>query len=79
MLSYQPGKTRLAWPEDTELLEDKTDKLPEMHSLRLDALEKQAILKAIALKKGNIKKAAEALGVSRTTLYNKAKKYGIEL
>ena len=73
MLSYQPGKPSLALPvgesSDREL----------QGSLRLDHLEKQAILKALDIKKGNVKKAAEALGVSRTTLYNKSKKYNIEL
>lgn len=43
----------------------------------LDVLERKAILQALELTQGNLKKAAEALQVSRTTFYNKLKKYGL--
>lgn len=42
-------------------------------------LEAQAIHHAITITKGNIKQAAEALGITRTTIYNKARRYGITL
>lgn len=45
--------------------------------LKLDELEKQAIKKAIKKSDGNMSKAAEFLGVSRTTLYAKISKYGL--
>jgi len=45
----------------------------------LEDLEKEALEHAILHTKGNIRKAATELGISRTTFYNKAKKYGIEL
>ena len=45
----------------------------------LETIEKQALLHALSITKGNIKKAAQALGISRTTFYNKAKKYTIKL
>jgi len=32
----------------------------------------------LVIKKGNIRQIAKALGVSRTTLYNKMKAYNIE-
>ena len=44
--------------------------------LNLVELEKQAIIKAIEKSKGNMSKAAEMLGTSRTTLYAKISKYG---
>ena len=44
----------------------------------LDQVEKQAISVALKATKGNIKKTASALGISRTTLYNKMKKYNID-
>ncbi len=47
-------------------------------SLDLSENEKQLILKAIEKSKGNYTIAAKELGVSRKTLYNKIKKYGIE-
>lgn len=54
-------------------LQSKTVKNEE---LNLVELEKQAIQKAIEKSKGNMSKAAEMLGTSRTTLYAKISKYG---
>ena len=45
----------------------------------LDAVEREAILHALAQTHGNKKKAAELLGIQRPTLYNKIKRYAIEL
>jgi two-component system, NtrC family, response regulator PilR len=45
----------------------------------LDDLERTAILQALAECHGNKKKAAELLGIQRPTLYNKMKRYAIEL
>ena len=43
----------------------------------LQELEKKAIIKAIDEHNGNIVRAAETLGITRQTIYNKMKKYGI--
>ncbi|MEP7072438.1 MAG: sigma-54 dependent transcriptional regulator [Verrucomicrobiota bacterium] len=45
----------------------------------LDDVERQTILQALAQTHGNKKKAAELLGIQRPTLYNKMKRYAIEL
>jgi DNA-binding NtrC family response regulator len=45
----------------------------------LDEMERNAILQALAQCHGNKKKAAQLLGIQRPTLYNKMKRYGIEL
>jgi DNA-binding NtrC family response regulator len=45
----------------------------------LDDLERNAILQALAECHGNKKKAAELLGIQRPTLYNKMKRYAIEI
>ncbi len=45
----------------------------------LDEVERSAILQALAQCHGNKKKAAELLGIQRPTLYNKLKRYAIEL
>ena len=44
----------------------------------LDDMEKEHIIKILKETKGNKKKAAEILGIERRTLYNKAKRLGID-
>ena len=45
----------------------------------LDDMERNAIIQALAQCHGNKKKAAQVLGIQRPTLYNKMKRYSIEL
>lgn len=56
-------------------------KTEELHSeqaiLTLDEIERQAILDAIARTGGNLSEVVRQLGLGRTTLYRKLKKYGI--
>jgi DNA-binding NtrC family response regulator len=42
-------------------------------------MERNAIIQALAQTHGNKKKAAQILGIQRPTLYNKMKRYAIEL
>ena len=44
----------------------------------LDEMEKEHIIKVLRETRGNKKKAAEILGIERRTLYNKAKRLGID-
>jgi DNA-binding NtrC family response regulator len=46
---------------------------------RLNEMERNAILDALAQCHGNKKKAAELLGIQRPTLYNKMKRYEIQI
>jgi len=43
----------------------------------LEEMERQAIIRAIRIQKGNITLVAASLGITRQTLYNKMKKYGL--
>jgi two-component system response regulator FlrC len=45
--------------------------------LALDALEKDAIVRALAATQGNRRRAAQALGIGLRTLYEKLKRHGI--
>ena len=45
----------------------------------LDEMERNAILQALASTHGNKKRAALLLGIQRPTLYNKMKRFGIQL
>jgi two-component system response regulator AtoC len=52
--------------------------LPPPPAATLDSLERQAILQALQRWEGNRTRAAAELGISRRTLLNKIKQYGIE-
>ena len=62
-----------------ELQQSERGALPRSGVQTLDDLERTAILQALAECRGNKKKAAELLGIQRPTLYNKMKRYAIEL
>ncbi|MGB5744874.1 MAG: helix-turn-helix domain-containing protein [Sedimenticolaceae bacterium] len=47
-----------------------------MREVRENA-ESQAILRALARSDGNVSKTSDLLGITRPTLYNLMKKYGI--
>jgi len=61
------------------LQQAELNSLPSGGVQSLDDLERNAILQALAECRGNKKKAAELLGIQRPTLYNKMKRYAIEL
>ncbi|MDE5794584.1 MAG: sigma-54 dependent transcriptional regulator [Muribaculaceae bacterium] len=46
-------------------------------TLNLEALEQDAIMKAISRSNGNLSQAASLLGITRFTLYRKIEKYGL--
>jgi two-component system response regulator FlrC len=50
---------------------------PAGSPLALDALEKDAIVRALDATQGNRRRAAQALGIGLRTLYEKLKRYGI--
>jgi two-component system, NtrC family, response regulator HydG len=68
---------------DTDLIDAKdldlsiSGKLASGSVKRLDEIEKEAMINALSTHGGNIVHAAKALGITRQTLYNKMKKYGI--
>jgi len=63
----------------TALQQTELGTLPRSGVQSLDDVERTAILQALAECRGNKKKAAELLGIQRPTLYNKMKRYAIEL
>ncbi|MEQ8241476.1 MAG: sigma-54 dependent transcriptional regulator [Cyclobacteriaceae bacterium] len=48
------------------------------NSVKVEDVEKNAIQRAIEMCGGNLSQAAEELGIGRTTLYRKMKKYGLD-
>lgn len=74
-------KTRVLTDEDFTFLEQNGSRkqlwsVPD--NLPLHAVEKQVIVATIKRTGGNIKEAASVLGIDRSTLYDKIKKYEIE-
>ena len=63
----------------TALQQTERAALPRAGVQSLDDVERTAIIQALAECHGNKKKAAELLGIQRPTLYNKLKRYAIEL
>jgi DNA-binding NtrC family response regulator len=59
------------------LLQPSTAAPADSPTLNLEELEKLTIQKAIAQHQGNLSKAAESLGLGRTTLYRKMTRYGL--
>lgn len=50
---------------------------PSTQPLTLEEMEEQMVRQAITQSQGNLSAAAQRLGISRQTLYNKMKKYGV--
>ncbi|MFQ3621474.1 MAG: sigma-54 dependent transcriptional regulator [Spirochaetales bacterium] len=62
---------------EEELSPPKVESIITKGGLSLKDLEKKAILEALAKHRGNRTRAAEDLGITRRTLLNKIKEYGI--
>ena len=50
----------------------------DVSELNIQSMERQLILKALQLHKGNITKAAEDLGLTRAALYRRLEKFGLQ-
>jgi DNA-binding NtrC family response regulator len=70
-----PGELQLP----TALQRIDRSSVPQGGVQSLDDMERVTILQALAHCHGNKKKAAQLLGIQRPTLYNKLKRYAIEL
>ena len=83
LLNIMGGKVRprpliSSAPAALMLTESKAESAPtEVQTL--DDMERVAILNALEKMNGNVSAVAKALGISRTTFYNKAKRYSIEI
>jgi DNA-binding NtrC family response regulator len=76
------SRTRVLAPEDFSFLRQMdgggaAQELTIPVNMSLDELERQAIVSTLQRTQGNIKEAATVLGIDRSTLYDRLKKYGI--
>jgi len=67
----QPGDFFFSTPDDN------CDEAWSLDSFNLDEVERKVILKAIRKHSGNISRAADDLGLTRTSLYRRIEKYGL--
>jgi DNA-binding NtrC family response regulator len=70
-----PGEIQLP----SALQQSELAAMPRSGVQTLDDVERTTILQALAECRGNKKKTAELLGIQRPTLYNKMKRYAIQL
>ncbi len=76
-------RTRVLTPDDLSFLRGGNGNAPAQPefaiptNMSLDDLERQAIVSTLQRTNGNIKEAASVLGIDRSTLYDRLKKYGI--
>ena len=62
---------------DDFLFSRKNNAVSETNSLNLEENEKQLVSRAIEKHRGNLSQAARSLGINRSTLYEKIKRYGL--
>jgi two-component system response regulator AtoC len=74
----QDGNSNQAGANANGKIPSTTRQAEGVQSPTLDEIEKQAIISALASCDGNRTHAAEMLGVSRKTILNKLKQYGLE-
>ena len=75
---HRPGLRRRA-PRDARTPAEPKAPSQASPSTSLDSVEREAIERALAKWNGNRTKAAEELGISRRTVINTIKRYGLEL
>jgi DNA-binding NtrC family response regulator len=62
---------------DFPFVETEMPQEPAVNISRLDAVERAAIVRALEKYKNNVSRAAEALGLTRASLYRRMEKYGL--
>jgi two-component system response regulator HydG len=64
--------------EDSFSINDNNTNLQRnLHNKTIEEMEKEMILASVNKEKGNMSAVAKNLGITRQTLYNKLKRYGI--
>jgi transcriptional regulator of acetoin/glycerol metabolism len=64
-------------PEDADQISPECRSLARRKLTQIEALERDAIVRALQENGGNKTAAANALGISRATIYRKVKDFGI--
>jgi two-component system NtrC family response regulator len=67
-------------PSDLDLQTGERDTQEDSISLKVNQqrIETDLIMKAFTLSRGNLSRAAQELGISRSTLYRRIRQYGLD-
>ena len=75
--TLQPSDLLFSAPSDDGLDAERGEAMLELESFDLERVEREVIRKALSKHGGNISRAAEALGLTRKSLYRRIEKYGL--
>lgn len=75
--TLQPADLLFSAPSDDGLDAERGEAMLELETFDLERVEREVIRKALSKHGGNISHAAEALGLTRKSLYRRIEKYGL--
>jgi transcriptional regulator of acetoin/glycerol metabolism len=71
------AKGSVVTAEDLGLQPSRTSGAPSLDDLTLEEAERMLIQRALTRHAGNVSRAAESLGVSRSALYRRIQQFGL--
>ena len=77
--AYYMSDKNLIYPAVSTVIVEESKEVVKTKTLNFKDIERESIIRALALNKGNVIEAAEDLHISKATIYRKIKKYSIDL
>ena len=77
--AYYMSDKNLIYPAVSTVIVEESKEVVKTKTLTFKDIERESIIRALALNKGNVIEAAEDLHISKATIYRKIKKYSIDL
>jgi DNA-binding NtrC family response regulator len=75
--TLQPSDLMFSAPSDDDVDAQRGEAMLALETFDLEDVEREVIRKALSKHGGNISRAAEALGLTRKSLYRRIEKYGL--
>ena len=75
--TLQPSDLMFSAPSDDDVDAERGEAMLALETFDLEDVEREVIRKALSKHGGNISRAAEALGLTRKSLYRRIEKYGL--
>lgn len=77
--AYYMSDKNLIYPAVSTVIAEESKEVVKTQTLNFKDIERESIIRALALNKGNVIGAAEDLHISKATIYRKVKRYSIDL